>query len=90
MPKFLRKYNPRDFVESLLNAVEGLATQSKAQMKLKFFEVETTIKSKLNRTLESLNERRCCKQRVLETIVLKMITTKKMLQHSFCKCRTNN
>ena len=46
-------------VKSFIDAVEGLATQSKAQMKLKFLEVETAIKSKLTRTLESLNKRRC-------------------------------
>ena len=35
-------------------------------MKLKFLEVETAIKSKLTRTLESLNERCCRNQRVFE------------------------
>ena len=59
MPIFLCNSNPRDSVESFIDALEGSATQSKAQMKLKFREVETAIKSK--RTLESLNERRCCK-----------------------------
>ena len=66
MPKFLCTSNPRDLVESILDAVEGLATQSKAQMKLKFLEIETAIKSKLTRILESLNERRCRNQRVFE------------------------
>ena len=65
-PKFLCNSNPRDLVESFIDAVEGLAAQSKAQMKLKFLEIETAIKSKLTRTLESLNERRCCNQRVFE------------------------
>ena len=59
MPKFLCNSNPRDLVESFIDAVEGLATQSKTQMKVKFLEIETAIKSKLSRTLESLNERRC-------------------------------
>ena len=53
-------------VESFIDAVEGLATQSKAQMKLKFLEIETAIKSKLTRTLESLNDRRYRSQRVFE------------------------
>ena len=53
-------------VESFIDAVDGLATQSKAQMKLKFLEIQTAIKSKLTRTLESLNERRYCNQRVFE------------------------
>ena len=65
-PIFFCNSNPRDLVESLIDAVEGLATQSKAQMKLKFLEVETAIKSKLTRTLQSLNERRCRNQRVFE------------------------
>ena len=65
-PIFFCNSNPRDLVESFIDAVEGLATQSKGQMKLKFLEIETAIKSKLIRTLESLNERRCCNQRVFE------------------------
>ena len=65
-PIFLCNSNPRDLVESFIDAVKGLATQSKAQMKLKFLEIEKTIKSKLTRTLESLNERRCRNQRVFE------------------------
>ena len=35
-------------------------------MKLKFLEIETAIKSKLSRTLDCLNERRCRNQRVFE------------------------
>ena len=66
MPIFLCNSNPRDLVESFIDAVEGLATQSKAQMKLKFLAIETAIKSKLSRTLESLNERRCRNQRGFE------------------------
>ena len=63
---FLCNFNPRALVESFRDALESLATQSKTQMKLKFLDVETAIKSKLTRTLESLNERRCCNQRVFE------------------------
>ena len=65
-PKFLCNSNPRNLVESFIDAVEGLAIQRKAQMKLKFLEIETTIKSKLTRTLEYLNERRFGNQRVFE------------------------
>ena len=65
-PIFLCNSNPRDLVESFIDAVEGLVTQSKAQMKLKLLEIETAIKSKLIGTLESLNERRCRNQRVFE------------------------
>ena len=66
MPIFLCNFNRRDLVEPFIDAVEGLATQSKTQMKLKFLEIETAIKSKLTRTLETLNERRCRNQRVFE------------------------
>ena len=65
-PIFLCNSNPRDLVESFIDAVESSATQSKTQMKLKFLEVETAIKSKLTRTQESLNERSCRNQRVFE------------------------
>ena len=58
MPKFLCNSSPHDSIESFIDALEGLATQSKTQMKLKFLEVETAIKSKLTTTLETLNERR--------------------------------
>ena len=55
LPIFLCNSNPPDLVESFIDAVEALATQSKAQMKLKFLEIETAIKNKLSQTLESLN-----------------------------------
>ena len=66
IPIFLSNSNPRDLVESFIDAVEGLATQSKAQMILKFLEIETAFKSKLTRTLQSLNQRRRPNQRVFE------------------------
>ena len=66
MPIFLCNSNPRDLVESFIDAVEVLSTQSKAQMKLKFLEIETAIKINLTRTLESFNEHRCRNQRVFE------------------------
>ena len=65
-PIFLCNSYPRVLVESFVDAVAGLATQSKAQMKLKFLEKERAIKSKLTRTLESINERRCRNQRVFQ------------------------
>ena len=65
-PLFLCNSNPRDLVESFIDAVEGLATKSKALMKFKFLAVETAIKSELIRTLESLKERRYRNQSVFE------------------------
>ena len=43
-PIFLCISNPRDLVKSSINAVEGLATQTKTQMKMKFLEVEQQSK----------------------------------------------
>ena len=58
MPIFFCTSNARNLVELFIDAVEDLATQGTAQMKLNFLEVETAIKIKSTRTLESLNERR--------------------------------
>ena len=75
MPFFLCNSNPRVFVESFNAAVEGLATQSKTQMKWKCLEAETTIKSKRTRTLESLNERRCVFEFMSSRVIAsKMVT----------------
>ena len=49
---------------SFISAREGLATQSKAQIKLNFIEVETAIKIKLCAILEQLNQRRNRAERV--------------------------
>ena len=57
-PIFLCNANPHHLITSFITALEGLATQSKAQMKLNFFEVETAIKAKLCAVLEQLNQRR--------------------------------
>ena len=57
-PIFLCNANPHHPISSSITALEGLATQSKAQMKLIFLEVETAIKIKLCAVLEQLNQRR--------------------------------
>ena len=57
-PLFLCNSNPHYLILSFITALEGLATQSKAQMKLNFIEVETAIKIKLCAILEKLNQRR--------------------------------
>ena len=66
MPIFLCNSNPPSLVASFIDVVEVLATQSKAQLKLKLLELETAIKSKLTRTLESFKDSRCRNQRVFE------------------------
>ena len=63
-PIFLCNANPHHLISSFITALEGLATQSKAQMKLNFIEVETAIKIKLCAMLEQLNQRRNRAERV--------------------------
>ena len=57
-PIFLCNAYPHHLISSFFTALEGLATQSKAQMKVKFIEIETAIKIKLCAILEQLNQRR--------------------------------
>ena len=56
-PIFLCSSDPRHLVSSFVSTVEGLTTESKAQMKLWFIEVETAIRIKLSSILEQLNQR---------------------------------
>ena len=63
-PIFLCNANPHYLILSFITAPEGLQTQSKAQMKLNFIEVETAIKIKLCAILEQLNQRRNRAERV--------------------------
>ena len=53
-------------VSSFISALAGLATQCKAQMKLKFIEVETAIKNKLSSALEQLNQRHSQREWVID------------------------
>ena len=53
-------------VESFVDALDGLATQSKAQKKLKFLQIETNLKSTLNQICCAPKQRRCCKEPVLD------------------------
>ena len=56
-PIFLCNDTLHHLVSFFITALEGLATQSKAQMKTKFSEIETAIKIKLFKLLEQLNQR---------------------------------
>ena len=51
-PIFLCNANPHHLISSFFTVLEGLATQSKAQMKLNFIEADTAIKIKLCAILE--------------------------------------
>ena len=63
-PIFFCNANPRHLILSFITALGGLATQSKAQMKLNSTEVETAIKIKLCTILEQFSERRNQAERV--------------------------
>ena len=63
-PIFLYNANPYHLISSFNTALEGLATQSKAQIKLNFIVIETAIKIKLCAILEQLNQRRNRAERV--------------------------
>ena len=63
-PIFLCNAYPHHLILSFITALEGLATQSKPQMKLNFIEVETAIKIKLCAILEQLNQRRNQAERI--------------------------
>ena len=65
-PIFICNRDPRHLVSSFVSALEGLATQSKAQMKISFIEVETAIKIKLSSILQQLNQRHSQRERVID------------------------
>ena len=56
-PIFLYNSDPHHLFSSLIGKLEGLALQSKTQMKLLFFDIETTPKIKLGSILEKLTQR---------------------------------
>ena len=65
-PILLCNSDPRHLVSFSISALEGLATQSKAQMKFKFIEVETAIKIKLSSILEQLNQKHSQREGVID------------------------
>ena len=56
-PIFLYNSDPLHPVTSIIGTLEGLASQSKAQMKLLILDIETTIKIKLGSILKKLTQR---------------------------------
>ena len=64
-PVFLCNSNHRNLVESFVDAFDGLATQSKAQMNLNFLEIENNIKCKLNQIFSTFIQRYCGKETVV-------------------------
>ena len=56
-PIFLYNSDPHHLVSSFIGTLEGLALQSKAQMKLLFLDIETKMKIMLGMILEKLTQR---------------------------------
>ena len=63
-PILFCNFNFHHLISSLITAVDGLATQSKTQVKMNFIEVGTAIKVKLCDILEQLKQRRNRAQKV--------------------------
>ena len=64
-PIFLCKSDRRHLVSCFISALESLATQSKARMKLRVIGVETAIKIKLYSILEQINQKHSQRERVI-------------------------
>ena len=60
-PILLCNSNRGTLVESFVDVLDGLAFQSKTQMKLKFLDSETSVKNKFNQNLSAPDQRRCRK-----------------------------
>ena len=56
-PVFLHNCDPHQLVSSFIGKLEGLASQSKAKLKLLFIDIETTNENKLGSILEKLTQR---------------------------------
>ena len=53
--KFLCISNPSPLVESFLDDLDGLVTQSKTQTKIQLLEMNTGVKTKLNKIFSAFN-----------------------------------
>ena len=88
---FLCNANPHYLIWSFIAALEELATQSKAQMKLNFIEVDTAIKIKLCAILEQLNQRRNQAERVSNFVYDCVVEeAKKIHLDNSCRCKRIN
>ena len=65
-PFFVCNSDLQHLVSSFISTLDGLTTQSKAQMKLKFIEVEAVIKNNFSSILEQLNQRHSQRKRVTD------------------------
>ena len=89
VPIFLFNANPHHLISSFFNALEKLATQSKARMKLKFIDVETAIKIEICAILEQLNQRRNGAERVSNFVDDCIVEEEKDLSTQFLQMQKN-
>ena len=86
---FLCNANPHHLISSFITALEGFATQSKAQMKLNCCEVETAIKIKLCALLEKFNQRRNRTERLSNFVEDCIVEEEKDLSTQFLQIQKN-
>ena len=81
------QFQPVALFESFVDALDGLATWSKAQMTLNVLEIETSVQRKLNQLFSALNQRRCREEPVLqfEDECIEEIEKCQMCRHSCYK-----
>ena len=87
-PNFLCNAYPHHLIPSFITVPEGLATRSKAQMKLNFIEVETAIKIKLC-AISQLNQRRNRAERVPKFVDDCIVEEEKDLPTQFLQMQKN-
>ena len=88
-PIFLCNAKPHHLISSFIFPLEGLATQSKAQMKLTFIEVETAIKINLCAIVEQFNQRRNRAERVSSFVDDCVVEEEKDLSTQFLQMQKN-
>ena len=88
-PIFLCNAKLQHLVLSFITALEGLATQNNAQMKLNFIEVVTAINVKLCVMLEQLNQRRNRAKRVSNFVDDCIVEEEKDLSTHFLQMQKN-
>ena len=88
--QFFCNSDPRHLISSFIRALEGLAKQSKAKMKLKYIEVGTAIKIKVCAILEQLNQRSNRPERVSKFVDDRIVEEEKDLSTQFLQLQKNH
>ena len=86
---FLCNFNCEAFVESF-DVLNRLASQSQAKMKLKFLEIDTSVKSKINQVSPLLVRVGVAKNQYWNLKLAVLKKKSKMCQHNFYERKTTN